>query len=140
LLWLEGLLTVMNPYPGKHGVLVLDNCRIHHVEGVEEMCEAAQVSISDSICEAELTLFPAASNLSSFHRTPPISIRSRDASHGSKPTSSAMAKHSGTLLSSGMRLLLFCFCIELSIRSLRRRPKAGSIIPDTNQFFVIAPI
>ncbi|KAJ7756498.1 hypothetical protein DFH07DRAFT_742823, partial [Mycena maculata] len=41
LLWLEGLLQVMNPYPAKHSVLVLDNCRIHHVEGVEEMCAEA---------------------------------------------------------------------------------------------------
>ncbi|KAJ7351609.1 hypothetical protein DFH08DRAFT_653313, partial [Mycena albidolilacea] len=39
LLWLEGLLQVMNPYPAKNSDLVLDNCRIHKVEGVEEMCE-----------------------------------------------------------------------------------------------------
>ncbi|KAJ7230136.1 hypothetical protein GGX14DRAFT_315442, partial [Mycena pura] len=38
LLWLDGLLEVMNHYPQKHSVLVLDNCRIHHVEGVEERC------------------------------------------------------------------------------------------------------
>ncbi|KAJ7202543.1 hypothetical protein GGX14DRAFT_370262 [Mycena pura] len=41
LLWLEGLLQVMNRYPAKHSILVLDNCRIHHVDGVEERCEAA---------------------------------------------------------------------------------------------------
>lgn len=34
-----GLLEVMNPYPGPQSVLVLDNCKIHHVPGVEEMCE-----------------------------------------------------------------------------------------------------
>jgi hypothetical protein len=34
---------VMNPYPAKHSILVLDNCRIHHVEGVEEMCAEACV-------------------------------------------------------------------------------------------------
>ncbi|KAJ6453021.1 hypothetical protein C8R47DRAFT_929653, partial [Mycena vitilis] len=39
LLWLEGMLRVMSPYPAKHSILVLDNCRIHHVDGVEEMCE-----------------------------------------------------------------------------------------------------
>ncbi|KAJ3978476.1 hypothetical protein F5890DRAFT_1375534, partial [Lentinula detonsa] len=38
LTWLHGLLDVMNPYPGPHSVLILDNCRIHHVEGVEELC------------------------------------------------------------------------------------------------------
>jgi hypothetical protein len=38
--WLDGLLDVMNPYPQPHSVLVLDNCRIHHVEGVEERCAA----------------------------------------------------------------------------------------------------
>ena len=37
--WLDGLLHVMNPYPAPHSVLILDNCRIHHVEGVEEICE-----------------------------------------------------------------------------------------------------
>jgi transposase len=36
--WLEGLLEVMNPYPASNSVLILDNCRIHHVEGVEELC------------------------------------------------------------------------------------------------------
>lgn len=38
--WLEGLLQIMNPYPAPNSVLILDNCRIHHVEGVEELCEA----------------------------------------------------------------------------------------------------
>ncbi|KAJ3886272.1 hypothetical protein GG344DRAFT_31949, partial [Lentinula edodes] len=37
--WLEGLLMEMNPYPGPRSVLVLDNCHIHHVPGVAEMCE-----------------------------------------------------------------------------------------------------
>ncbi|KAJ4466161.1 hypothetical protein C8J55DRAFT_440138, partial [Lentinula edodes] len=40
LFWLDGLLEVMNPYPGRHSVLVLDNCRIHHVPGVKERCQA----------------------------------------------------------------------------------------------------
>jgi hypothetical protein len=38
--WLEGLLQIMNPYPAPNSVLIFDNCRIHHVEGVEELCEA----------------------------------------------------------------------------------------------------
>jgi len=29
----------MNPYPAPQSVLVLDNCQIHHIEGVEELCE-----------------------------------------------------------------------------------------------------
>jgi hypothetical protein len=37
--WLESLLEIMNPYPAPHSVLILDNCRIHHVPGIEEMCE-----------------------------------------------------------------------------------------------------
>lgn len=37
--WLRNLLPLMNAYPGENSVLVLDNCRIHHVEGVEELCE-----------------------------------------------------------------------------------------------------
>ncbi|KAJ4466360.1 hypothetical protein C8R41DRAFT_780530 [Lentinula lateritia] len=40
LFWLDGLLEVMNPYPGRHSVPVLDNCCIHHVPGVEERCQA----------------------------------------------------------------------------------------------------
>ena len=36
--WLGGLLKVMNPYPAPHSVLILNNSRIHHVEGVEELC------------------------------------------------------------------------------------------------------
>ena len=38
-MWLQGLLPHMNAYPAPHSVLVIDNCRIHHVEGVEELCE-----------------------------------------------------------------------------------------------------
>lgn len=37
--WLEGVLGVMNPYPAPRSVLILGNCRIHHVPGVEELCE-----------------------------------------------------------------------------------------------------
>lgn len=44
--WLEGLLSVMNPYPAPHSVLILDNCRIHHVPGVEELCEERSVLLS----------------------------------------------------------------------------------------------
>ena len=38
--YLDDLTARMNPYPGPHSVLVIDNCRIHHVEGVEEICDA----------------------------------------------------------------------------------------------------
>jgi hypothetical protein len=37
-MWLEGLLEAMNPYPEPKSVLVVDNCAIHHVEGIQEMC------------------------------------------------------------------------------------------------------
>ncbi|KIJ39961.1 hypothetical protein M422DRAFT_126362, partial [Sphaerobolus stellatus SS14] len=37
--FLEGLLEHMNPYPAPWSVLILDNCAIHHVEGVRELCE-----------------------------------------------------------------------------------------------------
>ncbi|KIK01714.1 hypothetical protein K443DRAFT_98091, partial [Laccaria amethystina LaAM-08-1] len=37
--WLEGLLVIMNPYPAPLSVLILDNCHIHHIEGVAEMCK-----------------------------------------------------------------------------------------------------
>jgi len=28
----------MNPYPSPNSVLVMDNCAIYHVEGVQEIC------------------------------------------------------------------------------------------------------
>ncbi|KIN98968.1 hypothetical protein M404DRAFT_156498, partial [Pisolithus tinctorius Marx 270] len=41
--YLHGLLDVMNPYPAPHSVLVMDNCRIHHIDGVEELCQEQYV-------------------------------------------------------------------------------------------------
>ena len=41
--YLEGLMGQMNPYPAPHSVLVINNCQIHHVFGVEELCEAQWV-------------------------------------------------------------------------------------------------
>lgn len=38
LAFLEGLLEHMNPYPAPCSVLVMDNCAIHHVPGVRELC------------------------------------------------------------------------------------------------------
>ena len=35
---------MMNPYSALKNVLILDNCSIHHVEGVKEMCTAWYVS------------------------------------------------------------------------------------------------
>lgn len=45
LAFLDDLLAVMNPYPQPHSVLVLDNCAIHHVDGVEERCHNAGVKL-----------------------------------------------------------------------------------------------
>ena len=36
--FLSGHLEVMNPYPAPCSVLVMDNCAIHHVPGVQQMC------------------------------------------------------------------------------------------------------
>jgi hypothetical protein len=38
--YLDGLTAEMNPYPAPQSVLVIDNCRIHHVVRVEELCAA----------------------------------------------------------------------------------------------------
>jgi len=43
--YLDGLTAQMNPYPGPRSVLVIDNCRIHHVFGVEELCEARGIKL-----------------------------------------------------------------------------------------------
>jgi hypothetical protein len=39
LYFLEGLVERMNPFSGPESVLVIDNCRIHHVPGVQELCD-----------------------------------------------------------------------------------------------------
>ena len=41
--FVDELTDVMNPYPGKNSVLVMDNCRIHHVPEVKEVCTAKYV-------------------------------------------------------------------------------------------------
>ena len=33
------LLDEMKPYPEPHSVLVMDNCAIHHVDSVQDMCD-----------------------------------------------------------------------------------------------------
>ena len=38
--FIQGLCQEMNPYPAPRSVLVLDNCSIHHVDGVAELCQA----------------------------------------------------------------------------------------------------
>src|ERR1700683_1523345 len=41
--YLFGLTAQMNLYPAPCSVLVIDNCRIHHVFGVEELCATQYV-------------------------------------------------------------------------------------------------
>ena len=41
--FMNELTSVMNPYPGKNSVLVMDNFQIHHVPEVEEVCAAKYV-------------------------------------------------------------------------------------------------
>ncbi|KZV97957.1 hypothetical protein EXIGLDRAFT_562064, partial [Exidia glandulosa HHB12029] len=36
LAFIDTLLARMNPWPAKNSVLVIDNCSIHHVDGVQE--------------------------------------------------------------------------------------------------------
>jgi len=36
--YLDGLTAQINPYPAPWSVLVINNCRIHYVIGVEELC------------------------------------------------------------------------------------------------------
>ena len=38
-IYLKGLLEYMNPYPAPNSVLIMDNCAIHHVDGIQEMCD-----------------------------------------------------------------------------------------------------
>ncbi|KIJ28526.1 hypothetical protein M422DRAFT_189666, partial [Sphaerobolus stellatus SS14] len=45
--FLKGLLACMNPYPGPQSVLVMDNCAIHHVDGIQDMCDQACVCVSN---------------------------------------------------------------------------------------------
>ena len=41
--FVDELMNVMNPYPGKHSVLVMVNCQICHVPEVEEVCTTKYV-------------------------------------------------------------------------------------------------
>jgi len=43
--FVDGLLEQMNPYPQPKSVLVMDNCSIHHVEGVAERCAQKYVDL-----------------------------------------------------------------------------------------------
>jgi len=43
--FLRGLLPRMNPYPAPNSVLVMDNCQIHHVEEVEDICRERGVRL-----------------------------------------------------------------------------------------------
>jgi hypothetical protein len=38
--YIEEVLEHMNPYPAPQSVLIMDNCSIHRVDGVAELCNA----------------------------------------------------------------------------------------------------
>ena len=44
MMWLEDVLEQMNPYLEPKSVLVVDNCTIHHVKGIQEMCDEQYVT------------------------------------------------------------------------------------------------
>jgi hypothetical protein len=46
--FIAGLLEEMNPYPAPRSVLVMDNCSIHHVDGVTAICEEKYVVAAPS--------------------------------------------------------------------------------------------
>ncbi|KIO01158.1 hypothetical protein M404DRAFT_150973 [Pisolithus tinctorius Marx 270] len=66
--YLHGLLDIMNPYPALHSVLVMDNFRIHHVDGVEELCQEQFFFLS---IHTQVTI-TVASNLFIYLHTPLI--------------------------------------------------------------------
>ena len=35
----------MNPYPGPSSILIVDNCRIHHVEEIQQLCDERGVRL-----------------------------------------------------------------------------------------------
>ena len=42
-LFIEKLLDKMTPFPGPRSVLIMDNCRTHHSDRLQEMCDEAGV-------------------------------------------------------------------------------------------------
>ena len=42
--FVDELTDIMNPHPGKNSVLVMENCQIHHVPEVEEVCAEKYMS------------------------------------------------------------------------------------------------
>ena len=43
ILFIEKLLDKMTPFPGPRSVLIMDNCRTHHSDRLQEMCDEAGV-------------------------------------------------------------------------------------------------
>jgi hypothetical protein len=114
--WLEGLLRVMNPYPAPHSVLILDNCRIHHVEGVEEMCEDRYVYILTHNPKSEsvpilILIYLEESNWSTFHLILRTSTLSKSASLSSKHIFDELAICFVILLSQVIKPSHFCISI-----------------------------
>jgi hypothetical protein len=97
--WLAGLLEIMNPYPAPNSVLILDNCRIHHVEGVEELCAERYVLSQYLYCKSNiLNTMAVVFDSFTFHHTPQTSIQLRSASHGSSTAFDSVGWNSEILL------------------------------------------
>ena len=109
--WLDGLLRVMNPYPARHSVLILDNCRIHHVEGVEERCEERWDSFTIQQQWPSLILslfsFPVGLGWFTFRHIPPISILLRSVFLSSRPIFGEMEMYFVILLNEVTQLSHF---------------------------------
>jgi hypothetical protein len=77
--YIEGLLTVMNPYPGPQSVLIIDNCQTHHVDSIKEMCAAQYACILCSHLVADV--IPVASSWFIYLHTHLTSTPSKNVFH-----------------------------------------------------------
>jgi hypothetical protein len=105
---------VMNPYPAPRSVLILDNCRIHHVDGVKEICNPSCVSSFLSLLW--LTHFSEVSSSSISHRTHRTSIQLKSAFLRSNTTLVTTDKNSAGSARVTTRQLHMCSCTMWWIR------------------------
>ncbi len=114
-IWFVNELTdVMNPYPGKHSVLVMDNCRIHHVLEVEEVC--AQKYVSPIYCNCTNHHIIGVSNYSTYPHTPPTTTQLKNTFWLSRHSCTAMLSSFSWLWKVERRMHPSTSCIMLWMR------------------------
>ena len=105
--FVDELTDIMNPYPGKHSVLVMDNCKIHHVPVVEEVC--AQKYVSSSYLNNTNHNIIGVSSYCIYPHTPLTTTQSKNSFPHTRHSCSTMPLSFSWLWRVGRRLCPFNF-------------------------------